>query len=241
MNMGYRERLYNSYVSAHLGKDELEKRLSVRGPFMEAIVLTHFPAAKDSRIAELGCGYGALIHYARKLGYANIYGIDVSPEQVVASRQLGIPGVEQGDIRTTLKDTQEGSLDAVVTIDVIEHLTRDEVLEFVDDVYRVLRKGGCWITHQPNAVSPFFGRIRYGDMTHEMAYTAKSIRQLALSCGFSSVVCHEDEPVAHGLKSSIRRVIWRFLSRMLAVFLAVEAGATGEIFSQNFLAVAVKS
>lgn len=204
MSTDYRLRPYASYVSAHLGRDDLEKRLRVRGPFMESLVKNHFPPARNARIIELGCGYGALLYYARNLGYTNISGMDVSPEQVAGARQLGIPGVEQGDIRDAIRRLEHGSVDAIVTIDVIEHLTRNEVIDFVDQIYRVLRPGGRWITHQPNAAAPFFGSIRYGDLTHETAYARESIKQLVLNCGFSGITCHGDTPVAHGLRSTIR-------------------------------------
>ena len=198
MTTDYRRRLYGSYVSAHLGRDDLEGRLLSRRPFMESLVKAHFPPELDAKIAEFGCGYGALLYYARKLGYTNISGIDISAEQVAAAERLGISGVAQGDFCGAITALGDGSVDTVVTIDVIEHLTRNELIDFVDEIFRVLRPGGRWITHQPNAASPFFGSIRYGDLTHETAYTSGSIRQLAFTCGFSSVACYEDVPVHTG-------------------------------------------
>ena len=239
MTHDYRRRLYGGYVTTHLG-GEIKERLRVRGPFLESLVKTHFPPDKDAKIVEFGCGYGALLYYARKLGYTNMSGIDVSAEQVAWCRRLGIRGVEQGDVCGAIKVMEEGGCDAVVTIDVIEHLTRSEVIDFVDEIYRILRPGGRWITHQPNAASPFFGGIRYGDLTHEMAYTGESIRQLALTCGFSSVTCHEDAPVAHGIKSRIRRAAWRIVTVLLRAVCVVETGTADTIFSRNFLSVAVK-
>ena len=237
MTTEYRRRLYGGYVSAHLGREDLEERLRVRRPFMESLVKAHFPPEKDAKIVEFGCGTGALLFYARKVGYTNMNGMDVSAEQVAAAGQLGISGGEQGDACGAIKAMGDGSVDAVVTIDLIEHLTRNEVIDFVDDICRVLRPGGRWITHQPNAASPFFGSIRYGDLTHETAYTGETIRQLALTCGFSSVTCYEDVPVAHGIKSRSRRVAWRGVAALLRAVCVVETGAADTIFSRNFLAV----
>ena len=36
---------------------------------------------------------------------------------------------------------------------------------------RALKPGGRWILHTANAESPFYGRVRYGDITHEQAFT----------------------------------------------------------------------
>jgi predicted SAM-dependent methyltransferase len=77
---------------------------------------------------------------------------------------LGIDGVDQGDLLETLKAQPDASLDVVVAFDIIEHFMRDELLGFVDEVGRVLRSGGRWIIHTPNAESPFGGRMRYGDL-----------------------------------------------------------------------------
>jgi SAM-dependent methyltransferase len=73
-----------------------------------------------------------------------------------------------------LNERPAGSLDAVIAFDVLEHFGRDELIPLVDAVHRVLRPGGRWIIHVPNGESPFFGSIRYGDLTHELAFTRQS-------------------------------------------------------------------
>ena len=51
------------------------------------------------------------------------------------------------------------SQDMVITFDVIEYFTKNELIPFTDEVYRVLRKGGKWIIHTPNGESMFAGRM----------------------------------------------------------------------------------
>lgn len=240
MSVDYRKRLYDSYVRSHLSTVELESRLAIRAPFLRAVAHNHFPADRKARILELGCGYGALIYQARALGYTNIQGVDVSPEQVAGAQRLGIPGIAQGDLFDTLRNMADSSLDAIVTIDVIEHLNKNELMGFTDEVFRVLAKNGRWISHQPNAASPFFGRVRYGDLTHELAYTADSIRQLVLAVGFAGVECYEDVPIVHGIASRVRRMLWLVLRSGLRAYLLIESGISNELFSQNFLSVAKK-
>ena len=99
-----------------------------------------------------------------------------------------------------------------------------------------------WIIHVPNGESPFGGRSRFGDFTHEQAFTRGSLTQLLLASGFATVACYEDAPAAHGAKSRLRALLWRLIRLALRLYLAVETGDTGRnaIFSQNLLAVAVK-
>jgi len=98
------------------------------------------------------------------------------------------------------------------------------------------------IIHAPNGASPFGGRIRYGDFTHELAFTQESLRQVARVCGFSQVWCYEDQPVPHGLKSGLRWLLWKCLRGVLRGYLAVETGSLdpGVILTQNLFCIAVK-
>ena len=237
----YRERIYKNYVNARvqpLAPSTLEG-LRPRLPYLRQLVRRHFPRQRDAVIFELGCGHGALLHVLAGMGYRNVRGVDGSSEQVAAARRLGIAGVEHGELREALRVTPDQSQDVVVTFDVIEHFTKAELIPLEDEVHRVLRPSGRWIIHAPNAESPFGMRMRYGDITHEQAFTRTSLAQLVLASGFGGVECFEDQPVVHGLKSAVRFVLWKLIRAGLLFYIAVETGAFDRraIFSQNLLAV----
>jgi SAM-dependent methyltransferase len=240
----YRDRIYLHYVNSRseaLAPTSLDG-LRPRVPYLKRLIHDHFPADRDAAIIDLGCGHGALMHVARQVGYRNLLGIDRSSEQVASARILGIDSVREGDLVETILRLPPESSDVVVTFDVIEHFRKEELVGFVDQVFRVLRPGGRWIIHTPNGESPFGSRMRYWDFTHENAFTRVSIRQLLLSSGFASVKCYEDAPVPHGIKSSIRCFFWIWIRALLRLWIAIETGDTssGAIFSQNLLAVALK-
>lgn len=240
----YRDRIYRRYVEARpktLAPCTVAG-LAPRAPYLRKLVREHFPPQLDVAVLDLGCGHGALLHFAREAGYRNLRGVDGSSEQVAAAQRLGIAGVEEGDLREAVKAQPDASLDVIVAFDVIEHFTRDELLPFVDDVRRALKPGGRWIIHVPNGESPFFGAVRYGDLTHEFAFTRVSLTQLLLSSGFTSVRCYEDAPVVHGLRSALRWMLWKSFRGMLRLYIAAETGdaSSEHIFSQNLLAVATK-
>lgn len=244
MESNFRTRIYGAYVSARRQSlapatlDGLKPRL----PYFQKLIQQHFPHDRNATILDLGCGHGALIHSARQAGYRNLRGVDKSPEQVAAAKKLCIEGVEQGDIMEALANEPNEALDGLITFDLIEHFNRNELIPLIDEIYRVLKPGGRWIIHTPNAESPFGMRIRYGDITHELAFTRTSLSQLLLSSGFSIVECYEDQPVPHGVKSTIRWFLWKVIRSLLLSYIIVETGDTdgGVIFSQNFLAVANK-
>jgi cyclopropane fatty-acyl-phospholipid synthase-like methyltransferase len=240
----YRGRLYRRYVSnrSEAVAPNTLAGLQPRAAYLRKLIRDHFPPDRQTTILDLGCGHGALIHFAREAGYRNVEGMDGSHEQVAAAKRLGIGGVREGDLRESLAAMPDGSRDVIVAFDVIEHFRKDELLSFVDEVRRVLRPGGRWIVHSVNGESPFFARIRYGDFTHETAFTRESISQLLLSSDFARVECYEDAPVPHGIKSSVRWILWKGIRAGLRLWLAVETGDSGRsaIFSQNLLAVAKK-
>lgn len=243
--MIYREKIYSYYISARNQKivpDSVDE-LKPRKPYLEKIVKTYFPKDKKIKILEIGAGHGAFGYFMHLHGYTDYVGIDGSIEQVEASKKLGIKGIKYGNLIEELKNTQDGSIDLIIAFDVIEHFTKQELSDLIDDIFRVLKKDGAVITHQPNAEGVFGNMIRYGDYTHEQSFTRESISQIFLSSGFSKVESFEDVPIAHGLKSGLRNILWRFLARPLYCFLVlVETGYCSKdaIFTQNFLSVTRK-
>jgi len=242
--MDYRSRIYRYYVRACSQPlaPKTVKGLSPRAPYLRKILREHFPKNRNAAILDLGCGHGAFVHFMREAGYTNVVGVDRSPEQVAEARRLGIDRVHEGDLTETLRSLPNDSQDVVIAFDVIEHFSKQELLPLVDGVRRVLRRGGRWIIHAPNGQSPLAGRIRYGDLTHETIFTQVSISQLLYSSGFTEVICREDTPIPHGLKSGVRWMLWKMIRSGLRLYLAAETGEAESdvIFTQNFLTIAVK-
>jgi SAM-dependent methyltransferase len=243
MTRDLRSRLYGRYVSGGQARaPDTPAGLASREPYLKRLIQRHFPPDRSAAVFEIGCGYGALVHFAREAGYRDARGVDTATEQVTAAAGLGIQGIVQGDLLETLSGLAPDSLDVVIAFDVLEHFGKDEILALVDSVHRVLRVGGRWILHAPNAESPFFGAILYGDLTHELAFTRRSLSQLLCTSGFEQVRCFEDDVVVHGAKSRVRALLWKLIRAALRVYIAAETGDAGRdaILTRNLLAVAVK-
>jgi SAM-dependent methyltransferase len=237
-------RIYRSYVSSGAfgtfseGPPDLRPRL----PYLRRLVRKFFPIDKQSSILDLGCGDGGLLSVAQDLGYRRVTGVDLSPEQVQIARARGLPEIHQAEIIPFLSKQEPDTFDLVVTFDVLEHLSKKELMVVIGEVQRILRKGGRWIIHVPNGQSPFFGRIRYGDFTHELAFTQRSLSSVLRVGRFSAIECFEDQPTPHGVTSLVRFILWKILRNFLRLYIMIETGERGNdlVFSQNFLAVAQK-
>jgi len=237
----FRQEAYESYPSA-LGRIPTGSGVETNH-YARRLVRQQFPPIRSARIVDLGCGDGALLASAAQLGYENLAGVDLAAEHVAAAHGRGLGGVVQGNAFSYLENTATGTVDLVLTMDVVEHLTRGEALLLAREIHRVLAPSGRWVVHTPNGASPLFGRVRYGDLTHETAYTTSSMAQLFRLAGFAEFRSHEDTPVVHGLVSAFRALGWLCIRAALRIILAIETGNTGraEVFSQNLLAVAVKA
>jgi SAM-dependent methyltransferase len=241
---GYRARFYKDYagLQQRTQVEQIRRDLALRAPYLRRLVKQYFPSDRESNIVDLGCGCGALVLFLQEIGYRNVLGLETSPGQVEFARQLGVRSVEFGDLVPFLRNTADEVFDVVVVFDVIEHFCKEEVLEIMDQVYRVLRPGGRLIVHAPNAEGIFGSRIFWSDFTHEMAFTREGLRQLTCASGFGSIEFSEDLPVVHGVKSLIRRVLWAGLRSIFRLAYMAETGDSGAglILTQNLLAVANK-
>lgn len=238
----WKDLLYESYVSSgQAGENNAQpaaRHFSPRRKFLTGLISRHFPRQRDAKILDLGCGHGALIYFLRTLGYTNVTGYDVSAEQVALAQRLGIPGIQCGQALDVLTRHEAASLDVVCLFDMIEHLTRDEMFDLLREVRRVLAPNGRCIGHVPNAQGIFAMSIRYGDLTHEQAFTANSLAQMFRALSFSSVECFEDKPSLKGSVSFARRLLWEIGTAPLRILYAAETGNRRCILSQNLLFVA---
>lgn len=241
----YRAKIYQYYSSRRIGNlaPASVEGFKPRQPYFDRIIKRHFPLDREAKVLELGCGHGAFLHSMHQAGYRNAAGVDGSEEQINEAMRLGIKNIKKGNLIDYLRVCEEESLDVIVAFDVIEHFTKDELSQLVDDLYRVIKKGGRFICHQPNSEGPFGNFMRDWDFTHETGFTRQSIAQLFLASGFSSIQSYEDKPIVHGVKSMVRFVLWEYFIRSIYnFFVLVETGARDKnsIYSMNFLSVVQK-
>jgi 2-polyprenyl-3-methyl-5-hydroxy-6-metoxy-1,4-benzoquinol methylase len=240
-NSDYKERLYEHYLTHQaLPNDrEIQSALAQRAPYLRRLIANWVPADRDTRVLDLGCGYGAIMHFLREAGYKNVTGVDTSPEQVRAAQHLGLEDAHCDEIYPFLKQIQDHTYDVVIAFDILEHLTKPELLQLGDEVHRVLRCGGRFILHAPNGEAVFSGTVLHGDLTHELAFTRGSIRQFAGACSFKVISVREDVPIIHGFLSLLRFLLWHSGTFPLRLLEAAETGGglLDKPLSQNLLAI----
>jgi len=149
----------------------------------------YLPEDKDSSILEIGCGPGGFLLCCQQLGYTKFTGIDLSPEMVTFCHNQGFTQVLCIDVLTYLNDCKD-KFDLVVMSDVLEHLSKTQVLDTLRLIHQKLQIGGRIIIRVPNFSNPFNNHTQYGDFTHETAFTTKSLQQVLQVTGFAIESIH---------------------------------------------------
>jgi SAM-dependent methyltransferase len=235
-----RKRLYERYVSTHAGDGIRLTSASVRSRFRAfANYYGDFlPADKDASILDIGCGHGAFLCFHRERGYHNAAGVDISPEQVAIARRIGLQDVECIDAFQALS-VRPGTVAMVSALDFLEHLEKEEAMRALDAIHCALAPGGTVLIHTVNAESPFFGNVRYGDLTHESAFTHESLKQILSATCFDDIRIRPAGPIVHGILSLMRAVIWRASENLFRLAAAAETGELRDhIFTRNLIAAA---
>lgn len=106
--------------------------------------------SKESKICEIGCGYGGILRQLMAKGYKNVCGIEPSPARAeFAKNKLGVP-IYSGLVEavTQSKEFQlEGSFDLIFSNHVLEHIY--DPIEVVELLKKMLKPGGFIITVVP--------------------------------------------------------------------------------------------
>jgi len=134
-----RNRLDEAYASQHAD-----------GPGSEAAALIYLrdirpalPPCDAGSVIDIGCGQGELVRLLLADGY-DAEGVDVSPEQVALAQAAGLGCVREGDYRDILRE-RTGRVAAVTATDLLEHLTKCEVVDTFDRVAAALVPGGVFV------------------------------------------------------------------------------------------------
>lgn len=225
-----KNKLYEHYATTHAGRKDIAAEKHV----LQRDIITHLPAS-SSAVLDIGCGQGALVQALIESGFHDSHGVDISPEQVRIAHDNGVATVQCGDYRDVLGSRR---WDAVVATDLLEHLSKEDVVELFALVRGALTSGGRLVARAPNATSPFGGNYQFSDFTHQTYFTPRSFAQVALNAGFASVESYACPPLVSGWRSGVRSAVFSAGSAVMRLLLAAETGRRDHIVTQNFVAVA---
>jgi len=108
------------------------------------------------KVAEIGSGWGALSIYLAKTSDVHVTAINVSPEQIAASRAYAQAAGVAETINFIEQDYREldGRFDRIVSIGMMEHVGVAYFDEYFRTIRRLLAPGGFALIHAIGRMSP---------------------------------------------------------------------------------------
>lgn len=191
----------------------------------------------DASILELGSGAGHFMEYLKRKGFQRVRGVDLCEPLVESARQSGLD-VTHGNAIQHLAGLPDASLDAIVTIDMIEHLTKNEIISLFSHSVRTLRPGGVIIIQTVNGQGLFPGQIIYGDETHVTVLNPMSLAHLLMMVGFDEPEFRESTYFGPGKKAFFRKFAWKACKSVANFCRWVEAGKRQDLWSENMICYA---
>lgn len=146
--------------------------------------LAVFEGASD--VLDVGCGRGEFLELLKSRGIA-ARGIDLNHEMVELCRARGL-AVSHGDVLTHLRGLADESLGGLFAAQVVEHLTPEYLLAFLDQAHRVLRPQAPIVLETINVACWYaFFQSYIRDITHARPLHPETLKYLVVASGFAGV------------------------------------------------------
>jgi SAM-dependent methyltransferase len=145
------------------------------------------PLDRDAKILCVSCGPGYGVALLQELGYRDALGIDSFPEKIAYARRREL-NCRIAHAFDFLEDAADGSYDLVFLEQELNHLTKDEILEFLALCRAKLRPGGRLLCFVLNGANPITGAEALAqNFDHYNTFTEYTLRQVLRHTGFESI------------------------------------------------------
>ena len=166
--------------------ENIEKGFDSFAKFYRNNYLKQLPGNRDAKILVISCGYGYFVHLLKSVGYTTVSGIDSDPEKVRISTEKGLNCTVENAF--AFLGNPRGSYDVIIAEQEINHLTKEEIIIFLDLCRKSLVMGGTLLVHSLNGANPITGSEALAqNFDHYNTFTEYSLRQILEHTGFGDV------------------------------------------------------
>jgi len=142
----------NYYLNVCLGSEEFKKSKGQDVHPRIKSLLQNIHLDKTMHVLDIGCGRGDISIYLARF-VKRVVGIDYSSDAIKIAKKL-----KENSVRTKRKlqfiqcdatslPFADSSFDVIVAIDILEHLTKDDVVKMMREIKRVLKSNGQLFVH----------------------------------------------------------------------------------------------
>jgi len=137
-------------------------------------------------VLDVGCASGLLTAYLKDKGFAEVVGIDLNDKLIEQARSRVDAEFACGDALPFLKSPRR--FDIIFLLNILEHIERDQLVEFMTAVQNALNPDGFAVVRTPNMNHILSAGHLAEDLTHCTGLTEQSLGQLARLAGFREVI-----------------------------------------------------
>jgi len=161
---------------------QLPERLKELVPFVVEALPT-FKRNKIKRVLDLGCGAGRHCIYLAKNGF-DVVGVDASLSALKLAKRWG----QEENLSVTLMQAtmthipfRDCQFDALISVSVIHHALKVDIMKTVGEVYRILKRNGLFLANLTSLSDRRYGageKVEAGTFRTLEAFEEKRFEEL---------------------------------------------------------------
>lgn len=147
---------YRSFEELFRGP--VERVLELQKPYIELL-------REQDPVLDVGCGRGEMIELLAENGI-DARGVDMDEGMAKVGQERGLD-ITVTDANSYLREQEDDSLGAIISMQVIEHIPYGDLMEFFRLSKQKLRPGGVFIAETVNPHRPESLKTFWTDLTHQ--------------------------------------------------------------------------
>jgi len=170
------------------------------------------------KILEIGFGNGNFIGWIKDRCF-EIHGVETN--EVLCERASFWLNSYHLSIFAPALAVHNETFDMVVAFDVLEHIPKTEIIEFMRKVRSLLKPGGVFFARFPNGDSPFGRIFQHGDLTHVNTIGKLMAIQIAKGADFELAEYRSPKPILFAENQNrVNRMIILVCRKILQKFIS---------------------
>jgi 2-polyprenyl-3-methyl-5-hydroxy-6-metoxy-1,4-benzoquinol methylase len=232
---------YDSYLSDYLSgitdlKSRNNKKLWIAYNYNK-----YLPKDKNSKILEIGPGFGELLEFLIDNQYHNIQAIDLSQEVVDLCNGIKPGCAVKVDNTISFLKKNIGTFSMIILFQVLEHIPKKDVVDFLCALRSSLCENGKIIIEVPNIANIIVGVYSFfSDFTHEVAYTRLSLNYVLNMAKFSEIKIYELKVPLVSVKRIIQVCLQKAINTVLLIINKIYLPSQKHCLSATIFAVVKK-
>jgi 2-polyprenyl-3-methyl-5-hydroxy-6-metoxy-1,4-benzoquinol methylase len=197
------------------------------------------PEDKKSEILVLSAGVGYFVYFLNQMGFMNVIGVDSDLSKVKYAQNKKF-NIIHGNAFDFLESTEK-RFDLIVAEQEINHLTKNELVVFLNRARKCILNGGRLILNSTNYANPLTAIDHFAhNFNHFAGYTENSIEQVFEYCGFKDIACYPVDNYVFYLNP----LIWvaKAVTGLFSLFFMLTYkmyGKSGKLFTKRIIGVGV--